>query len=779
MWCASCTGPNDADCTSCKDPSASQTILGTGLCVCPLDEYLSSTTGLCNPCPSDCVTCYNFSGDCKTCGANAEVSSGRCECVQGSFKLPFSTLCTNCFEDCMACTSYPDCTLCLDSQATLESGVCNCPSGTYMSASICHDCPLNCEECSGSSSCDKCESVNSEFDGTSCVCKAKHIQVSLSPQVCTLCPDSTFVEANTCKPCRADCATCLTASKCETCLDSNAIGPEECPCKPGFFKDGFVCTACSAGCEECLSASVCVKCSDSKAEAVSGVCTCKNGFIKVSDSPLKCEGCLPGTFLYNETCETCTEGCATCVEKGKCVTCKDPTAVLSASGLCVCPLAYYKSALDLLCYSCSENCLECIDSSNCLTCFDSLAEVRNGECKCKEGTLTETLIPLKCISCGEGSYLGSTGCLACAAECLTCSKESECLSCRSTGVKLSKSGKCLSGLCELGQYFEGEECKACEEGCKVCRSETECIECEAPGYVSEGKCKCEQKFLMVRGKCKGPVEVIVEYLDDKTVRFTLYPEDSYDLTPEELGILIDAQGLPYRLKALGNSQYEISLEGDGSFLNTETVLTIAGAEVDLSSDKDSSDSNNSWDIPWSTLTTAILLTGLVAGTFTGSWSATWSFFNTLQLIYYIPMKQIPLPQILADFFVSILNIHFIPGLLNIPLEDGNPPEERVKRLRFQTTTFLVNSTTFLAFLSVALIAWPIIKLLSEVEWKPLQSATAKLLQKYKFNFFLRLYIEAYMELTFFAFLQLTSISTAKPSQIVSTCLSVFFLVRAN
>jgi hypothetical protein len=57
--------------------------------------------------------------------------------------------------------------------------------------------------------------------------------------------------------------------------------------------------------------------------------------------------------------------------------------------------------------------------------------------------------------------------------------------------------------------------------------------------------------------------------------------------------------------------------------------------------------------PISEIVAALLLTGFVLGAFSGSWSPVWSLFKTRELISYIPMKNIPLPTFLSDFFVNL------------------------------------------------------------------------------------------------------------------------------
>lgn len=790
--CNTCTSATN--CQACKSSKAT---LKSGLCVCNSGYFWESASSTCSGCGVNCTTC-DSANSCLTCkDTNASPVIGVCQCNAGFVDAGSASVlcvacpdgtyysdrdCLPCFEDCLTCPGFPGCTFCKDPRAYLKSGgICECTVGTYKDSWECHNCAINCHECNDAISCDVCESPNAEFLVSSCVCQARHIQTQLGPHICELCLDGTYADFDTCKDCRRDCAACLDETECETCLDAHAIEDPNCPCEAGFYKEDFQCFPCLEGCDLCSSATVCLKCTDSHAVITGGLCNCIEGYVPRPPFPLKCEACQDGTYYKSGSCQPCLEGCRTCSSGSQCLTCRDPHAVLSSSNLCVCDEGYYAPTNEWNCLNCPENCRRCSSSWACTECYHSLAAVKDHKCLCKAGTYLISQSPLDCGLCPVGTYLRDIECIPCSDECKTCASSTQCLSCKDNKPHLTAYGNCTTGLCPSGYFLDGDACSSCSDACEICGSKAVCIKCTANATLSSGTCKCSSSFLTMKGNCRGPVNLIVELINPNTLHFTLFPEIDGSLSLSDIKLQFDdGNVVGYTLTSLGNSTYEITLTGNSTFVDTEAVLTVADHNVGVSLDNKSHPTDGSrWHYFIPILTNAVLATGLVCGTFSGSWSPTWSFFNTLELISYIPMKRIPLPQVLVDFFVDLIDFSFFPGIFANAPDDGKLPGYRATRLKIDTTSFLLNSSQSLTILFSALVVWPFLKLAHRTDWKPLHRTIDKLLLYYKFNFFLRFSIESYMQLTFFIFLQLTSPSLSSAPSILSLSLCCIFAVTAR
>jgi hypothetical protein len=219
--------------------------------------------------------------------------------------------------------------------------------------------------------------------------------------------------------------------------------------------------------------------------------------------------------------------------------------------------------------------------------------------------------------------------------------------------------------------------------------------------------------------------------------------------------LVLGSEVPFSLSVGSDTQYEVTVPDDVNLVENNFTLTVGGLEFSsFPADSSGHSSKDWWSFDISIITNALLLIGIVAGNFSGSWSVLWSFLNMLQLISYIPMKNIPLPQVLVDFLVDILNVDIVPSFFNIAVEDDRFPSANVQRLKVDSVVFMINTTHSLTVLLTSLAVWPVLKLLSKLPDSFLQKLVLKRLESLKWNFFLRFFIEAYMELTFFAFLQL-------------------------
>lgn len=164
-------------CTSCSD-------LNPNICVsCGAYKYLSA--GICQPCPTNCITCTTFF-TCTNCIAGYAVySDGSCKPPPGPPCVQYDTS-----FNCIQC----------DTGATLSGGVCSYTLACNVDAT-CVTCPYNYYISKTSNTAGYCLPCRNLLN-----CKACNVN---NNQQCLACNDGYYLNSNyACSLCGSGCATC-------------------------------------------------------------------------------------------------------------------------------------------------------------------------------------------------------------------------------------------------------------------------------------------------------------------------------------------------------------------------------------------------------------------------------------------------------------------------------------------------------------------------------------------------------------------------------------------
>lgn len=105
-------------------------------------------------------------------------------------------------------------------------------------------------------------------------------------------------------------------------------------------------------------------------------------------------------------------------------------------------------------------------------------------------------------SCGDNFYLSNSTCIACVANCQTCTA-SGCTVCNST-ASILYNGSCYSS-CPSGTSASGTSCVLCSTGCSTCSTASFCTQCQSIFYL----------VIYVNGtaECVRPCPTDYPYLD--------------------------------------------------------------------------------------------------------------------------------------------------------------------------------------------------------------------------------------------------------------------------
>ncbi|KAJ6630230.1 insulin-like growth factor binding protein [Mycena sp. CBHHK59/15] len=415
----------DMQSATCSPPCA-----GSGTC---------TASGTCTCAPgfngTACETCAPgfFGPTCQACPAGCascdEGTSGTGRCLTPPVTNPLSTC--NCLNG--ACNPDGTCT-CNDgwTAATNGTACAKCASGFFAtSTGDCKVCQLGCTNCAdGTGNCLTCGThfTQDQNDATKCTT----VPASASGVVC---PAGSFSDGTNCVACSASCATCAgpTSNDCTLCPSSHYL-----------TNNGSCVSASSVG--VCEGSNLIADNNKGECDTCGAKCTsCEIPSFNVAStvSQLKCTGCLKGTVLSN----------------GQCID--------------SCPSGTFLSPKDnVTCTTCDPSCSTCSGSTaSCLTCPNNQL-ASNG----------------KCIStCPSNTFSTSGACLACHADCATCTGGSftQCATCPAARPVLS-GGRCLP-TCSKAQFFDPTSgaCQACDPSCSSCAAAgpSGCLACASASQV--------------------------------------------------------------------------------------------------------------------------------------------------------------------------------------------------------------------------------------------------------------------------------------------------------
>lgn len=339
--------------------------------------------GVCEPCPANCLLCYQGLKNKKICGF----------CNNG-FYMTSDKRCLPCKENCSKCQG-----------PTVEQ--CNYPENGFFYNSISKTidkCKIEgCAKCPNKNECSNClkgfyiakrESKDDKVTGVECkacniencsFCTEAEDQIKkLKFLKCTHC-DSKFGLVNgKCEKCPDKCVFCKeNTSTCSLCAKGYTMNEKNNTCEKNKIehcsdmKDEEDCKFCDMH-YFMESSKICKTCA-------SKVANCKK--CKFIEDKFSCYGCKIGFYKdANENCQKCGDNCNHCDEK-LCYVCEDKYFFNNKTKKCQkceidkcndcsdvdvckdCRRGFYFNSETKKCEKCLDNCLKCTnDGKNCFSC---------------------------------------------------------------------------------------------------------------------------------------------------------------------------------------------------------------------------------------------------------------------------------------------------------------------------------------------------------------------------------------------------------------------------
>lgn len=482
------------------------------------------------PCHSSCKTCNGSL--CASCPTGMYLWLQACvpSCPQGTWPSVTSGSCEKCSEDCVSCSGADLCQQCLsqpDNTLLLHEGRCyhSCPEGFYAKDGVCEHCSSPCKTCEGNAtSCNSCEG-DFVLDHGVCwkTCPEKHVAVEgvckHCPERCQdcihektckecmpdfflyndmchrSCPKSFYPDMRQCVPCHKNCLECNGPKEddCKVCADTskalhNGLCLDECP--EGTYKEeeNDECRDCPESCLICSSAWTCL--------------ACREGFTVVHDVCTAPKECAAVEYWDegSHRCQPCHKKCSRCSgpSEDQCYTCPRETFLLNTTCVKECPEGYHTDKDSQQCVLCHSSCRTCEGphSMQCLSCRPGWFQLGK-ECL---------------LQCRDGYYGESTSgrCEKCDKSCKSCRgpRPTDCQSCDTFFFLLRSKGQCHRACPE--HYYADQHAQTCE------RCHPTCDKCS--GKEAWSCLSCVWSYHLLKGICI-PECIVGEYREGKGENF--------------------------------------------------------------------------------------------------------------------------------------------------------------------------------------------------------------------------------------------------------------------
>ena len=147
-------------------------------------------------------------------------------------------------------------------------------------------------------------------------------------------------------------------------------------------------------------------------------------------------------------------------------------------------------------------------------------------------------------------------------------------------------------------------------------------------------------------------------------------------------------------------------------------------------------------------------------------STLWTLMNTLEILSYIALSSNPLTPRIRGFFEGIDLLESFRAYLDYALKALTGSDSRSYFSKFSSSLFMVTAATNLAVLVVLLVAWPFIWLVSKT-FTSAEETLQNWLKEYKYNVFIRYWIQCYLDLVIACLIQLSDSPEVEALEIVN------------
>jgi hypothetical protein len=141
-------------------------------------------------------------------------------------------------------------------------------------------------------------------------------------------------------------------------------------------------------------------------------------------------------------------------------------------------------------------------------------------------------------------------------------------------------------------------------------------------------------------------------------------------------------------------------------------------------------------------------------------SATWTLLNFIQILIYMPLNSNKMTPNLRIFLTGFTGFNILPDILGSKVDGkaSSSPYLEARRYGVESSVFLKNTGKIFMIFGTAIVAWPFLFALSRCGCEKIALKAMKILENYRYNFFLRFWIQNYLDILIYSLVQVRSVS---------------------
>ena len=140
-------------------------------------------------------------------------------------------------------------------------------------------------------------------------------------------------------------------------------------------------------------------------------------------------------------------------------------------------------------------------------------------------------------------------------------------------------------------------------------------------------------------------------------------------------------------------------------------------------------------------------------------AAAWSLVNSIQLIIFLPLNNNKMTPTLRTFLSGFSGYNLLPNYFERIFNGRSCTEPYLEARKYgiKSSVFFLNTGKIFCIFIIILLIWPVILVLSKCEIGKITAKAIKILGNYKYSFFLRFWIQSYLEILVYSLIQLKSV----------------------
>lgn len=409
----------------------------------------------------------------------------------------------------------------------------------------------------------------------------------------------------------------------------------------------------------------------------------------------------------------------------------------------------------------------------------------------------------KCSKCSEEcSYVCKSydNCKLCDDEfCISCKsyKTKSCLECDPLFEIIG--GLCYP--CSAGFYYSYIDlhCEECFGLCETCISKDFCLSCkENSSLNSLNKCICNLGYSNKNG-CERNFFTAVLMIDEQNVATLVFSEElEKPLNSSQIEVKINRKEAKFELSSDLDLKYYITpeLQNDiknPSYINIKIVSDLVSVNNSLLKDKIFTGSLFITDELLNELKMkakadaagAYAKTGAISGLSIAIGisilkfdpTTLFDFLNTAEMFYAIYLMNFQINEVLSSFLLGLRTQDLLPNAFVYIVNEQNGVQMSAKfeNLESKSNLFLINAGGILTSLIIMLVTMIIAYFMSKKNC--MKAKLIRFLKSFKYNDFLRFWIQAYFELLILCTFGLVHSEFANPIQITDSFICIIFIVN--